>query len=259
MTFTMMKQGKAAEQIAQRVRGAIASGELKRGDRLPPERELIRVFGFSRAVVREGLRLLEADGLIALHAGRNGGAVIERPDTNRLASTLDVLLRVDAIGIEEISEVLRGLEIQIVELAVHRISSKDVEALRQTISLIEAHPDDVELVRVESNRFHVLLAEATRNRMLALLTRLVRQTVIRMSYEGAGTEALSVAKAHRRILDAIVAKDVETAKRRALRHLMACEHSVTAGAKGSTVPLATGSRGDLAQALAITPRRRDDA
>ena len=257
MTFSTMKQDKASQQIAQRVRSAMLSGELKIGDRLPPERELIRMFGFSRAVVREGLRLLEADGLITLHAGRNGGAVIERPDTDRLASTLDVLLRIDSIGIEEISEVLRYLETQVIELAIHRISAKDIEALRRTITLIEENPDDVELVRVESNRFHVLLAEATRNRMLALLARLVRQIIIRMSYEGAGTEAVQVAKIHRRILDAVIAKDVVTAKRRALRHLTACEHSMAEGAGGGRVPLSS-PKAALAQALANTPRRRND-
>lgn len=77
----------------------------------------------SRAVVREGLCILEADGLIALHAGRNGGAVIERPSTDRFASTLDVLLSFDSIGVTEISELLGMLEIRIIELAIERISA----------------------------------------------------------------------------------------------------------------------------------------
>ena len=67
-TFTTMKQGKAAQQIVDRVRNAVLAGELQIGDRLPPERELIRLTGFSRAVVREGLRILEADGQAATAA-----------------------------------------------------------------------------------------------------------------------------------------------------------------------------------------------
>ena len=95
--------------------------------------------------------------------------------------------------------------------------------------------------------------------MLALLARIIRQVVIRMDYEPRGTNnALQIAKAHQRILDAIVAKDVDTAKRRALRHLMACGDSMSEGAKGGTVPLGTrNSR--LVEALAGTPRRRNDA
>ena len=258
MALAPMKQEKAAQQIARRVRSGIVSGELQIGDRLPPERELIRITGFSRAVVREGLRVLEADGLIALHAGRNGGAVIERPDTDRLASTLDVLLSIESVGVEEINEVLRILETQVIELAVERISAKDVEDLRRTIAIINENPEDVDRVRIESNRFHVILAEATRNRMLALLSRLVHQIVIRMSAKSKKAEAIQIAKIHGRILDAIVDKDIVAAKRRALRHLSACKHSMAEGARGEPVPLA-GQNSRLAQALAGTPRRRDDA
>jgi GntR family transcriptional repressor for pyruvate dehydrogenase complex len=257
-TFTTMKQGKAAQQIVDRVRNAVLGGELQVGDKLPPERELIRLTGYSRAVVREGLRILEADGLIALHAGRNGGAVIERPNTDRLASAFDVLMAFDSIGVKEVSEVLSIFETQIIELAVNRISANDIEDLKRTISRIEEDPTDIERVRIESNRFHILLAEATRNRMLALLARMIRQIVIRMDYEPRSTNALQIARAHQRILDAIIAKDVDTAKRRALRHLSACGDSMATDAPGGKMPLAPrNSR--LAEALAVTPRRRDDA
>lgn len=257
-TFASMKQGKGAQQIADRVRDAVLGGELQVGERLPPERELIRLTGYSRAVVREGLRILEAEGLVALHAGRNGGAVIERPNADRFAATLDVLLGLDSIGAKEVSEVLSMFETRIVELAVDRISAHDIEDLRRTITRIEEDPTDVERVRIESNRFHILLAEATRNRMLALLTRVIRQVVIRMDHESHDTSALQIARAHQRILDAIVAGDVETAKRRALRHLMACGDSMSQEGKGGTVPLASGNS-RLAQALARTPRRRNDS
>lgn len=257
-TFTTMKQGKAAQQIVDRVRNAVLAGELQIGDRLPPERELIRLTGFSRAVVREGLRILEADGLIALHAGRNGGAVIERPNADRLASTLDMLLAFESIGVQEVTEVLRMFETQIVELAVDRISAHDIEDLQRTITRIEQDPTDIERVRIESNRFHILLAEATRNRLLALLARIIRQVVIRVDYEPHSTNAPQIAKAHQRILDAIIAKDGETAKRRALRHLTACGDSMSTKAPGGQLPLSPrNSR--LAEALAITPRRRDDS
>lgn len=257
-TFTTMKQGKAAQQIVDRVRNAVLAGELQAGDKLPPERELIRLTGFSRAVVREGLRILEADGLIALHAGRNGGAVIERPNTDRFASTLDVLFAFESIGVKEVAEVLRMFEMQIVELAVDRVSQHDIEDLQRTISRIEQDPTDIERVRIESNRFHILLAEATRNRMLALLARIIRQVVIRVNYEPPATNALQIARAHQRILDAIVAKDAVSAKRRALRHLMACGDSMSTEAPSGRLPLAP-SNSRLAEALAITPRRRNDS
>ena len=49
--------------------------------------------------MREGLCILEADGLITLRARRNGGAAIERPNADRFASTLDVLLGLESISV----------------------------------------------------------------------------------------------------------------------------------------------------------------
>ena len=88
--------------------------------------------------------------------------------------------------------------------------------------------------------------------MLALLARVIRQVVIRMDYESHDTGALQIARAHQRIREEIVARDVETAKRRALRHLMACGDSMAQETKGGTVPLA-GGNSRLTRALARTP------
>jgi DNA-binding FadR family transcriptional regulator len=87
-------------------------------------------------------------------------------------------------------------ETRIVELAVDRISAHDIEDLRRTITRIEEDPTDAERVRIESNRLHILLAEATRNRMLALLARVIRQIVIRMEHESHGAGALQIARSH---------------------------------------------------------------
>src|SRR5690606_15315688 len=78
--FESANQGKASQVIVSQIREAVDSGRLKIGDRLPQEKELIDQFGFSRAVVREALRTLEAEGLIRLVSGRNGGAEICEPD-----------------------------------------------------------------------------------------------------------------------------------------------------------------------------------
>lgn len=249
--ISYLKPAKAGQQIADSVRSSIVSGELRVGDRLPSEKELIRLTGYSRAVVREGLRILEADGLIALPSGRKGGAVIERPTPARLASTIEVLLSFESIDVKEINEVLYSLDTLAVELAIDRSSKEDIQELRKTIDIIREDPEDLERVSIESNRFHILLADATRNRMLALLSRIVRHLIIRADYEPSEISALQIARAHERILDAIEAKDVESARRRAVRHLSACCESLSQSASGDTVKLTTGNT-KRAEALAQT-------
>jgi GntR family transcriptional repressor for pyruvate dehydrogenase complex len=223
LKFERAKREKAAQLIAKQIKEAVLSGALSVGDRLPGERNLIEQFGYSRSVVREALRLLEDDGLIALQAGRNGGAVLTNPDTTQITSNIDMLLRLKSTSVQEVHEAQRLIEPLVIKLAISRATPEDLAKVRETIELIEANPSDIELVRVQSNRFHTLLGEATKNNVIAIIAAISRQIVIDFKYEGDAAEALAIARIHRRILEAIEAKDVEVATRRALRHIHASE------------------------------------
>ena len=74
--FTPAKTQRASEAIYNQIYPKIISGELRPGDRLPPERELAEMFQRSRPVVREALRMLQQEGLIETAVGSSGGAVI---------------------------------------------------------------------------------------------------------------------------------------------------------------------------------------
>ena len=71
---------KAAELVARQLRNQIVRGELKEGDTLSPESELMANFGVSRPTLREAVRILESEGLISVTRGARGGAVVHRPD-----------------------------------------------------------------------------------------------------------------------------------------------------------------------------------
>ena len=234
--FETIKPLKAAQLIARRIRDAVVSGELTVGDRLPPERELIKQFGYSRAAVREGLRLLEADGLVAMQAGRNGGAVISSPDADRLAPTLDTILRLRRTSIRDVHEAQRFIEPLVIGLVIERASAGDLAKVRHTIDMIERDPTNAETVRTQSNLFHTLLAEAAHNDVIAIVANLIRQVVVHMGYTGGKSEALSIARIHRKILEAIEAGDVSAATRRALRHLDASEGVLSAAGKRKAAP-----------------------
>lgn len=223
LTFQRSKPEKAAQMVARQVKQAVLSGQLSVGDRLPAERALIEQFGYSRSVVREALRLLEDDGLIRLQAGRNGGAVVTNPDTAQATSNIDMLLRLQRTSVREVHEAQRLIEPLIVRLAIDRATPDDFARLRETIDLIEANPGDIELVRLQSNRFHTLLGEATKNNVMVIVAGILRRIVVDLNYEGSSEEALAIARIHRRILDAIESKDVEVAVRRSLRHIDASE------------------------------------
>jgi GntR family transcriptional regulator len=83
-------------QIEAALERAIAVGELTRGDRLPPERELARRLRVSRMTLRQALRALEGRGLVSRRVGRDGGTFVEEP-------------KLELTGLAALSDQLRSL------------------------------------------------------------------------------------------------------------------------------------------------------
>src|ERR1044071_7827624 len=66
-------------QLFEHIAGRIRSGEMARGDRLPPTRELAGILGLNRTTVSAAYAMLETEGLIAGQVGR-GSFVTGGPD-----------------------------------------------------------------------------------------------------------------------------------------------------------------------------------
>jgi GntR family transcriptional regulator, transcriptional repressor for pyruvate dehydrogenase complex len=211
--FDTIKQPKAAQRVAERIRSAIRAGELHDGDRLPPERALIEQFGYSRAIVREALRMLEEEGLISLHAGRNGGAVIRTPGAERLVNAFDMLLRLQMTTQEDFYEARRLLEPILTKLAIERATPDDVAALRRCLE----PPYD------RHNRFHRTLAEAAHNNVLSVVMHIIMELCMRQ-LKTDEFEPVHLTEVHGAIIDAIEARDEATATARIVQHL---HHSET--------------------------------
>jgi GntR family transcriptional regulator len=71
-------------QIADHVRDAIARGELREGDRVPSESQMMEHYGVTRVTIRHALQVLQAEGLLVAHHGR-GVFVRPRPPVLRLS------------------------------------------------------------------------------------------------------------------------------------------------------------------------------
>ncbi|MBL4647305.1 MAG: FadR family transcriptional regulator, partial [Rhizobiales bacterium] len=79
-----------AEKVLHRILGLIHSGNLKAGDRLPSERNLMEIFAVSRPPIREALSALSVLGVVESRHG--GGATITDLDAKKLLAPLDFFL-----------------------------------------------------------------------------------------------------------------------------------------------------------------------
>ena len=162
---------RAYEQVADQLRDLITSGELGEGDRLPNEAQLAAQFGVSRATLREALRTLSAQGLVASTVGPAGGTFVHVPSSGNLAGmvspTLHLLTGVEQISLDELLEARALIEVPAARLAAERRTDTDLAELSEAIpaDAVSLPVDD----RFRRNRdFHGVVVSAAGNALLAL-------------------------------------------------------------------------------------------
>jgi DNA-binding FadR family transcriptional regulator len=182
------------------------------------ETELLERYGVSRAVLREAIRLVEHQQVARMRRGPGGGLVVTSPTLDSLADAVAAYLLYANARVDHVIEARMALEEKVAELAPHRITEDEIAALRD-LARREAAGE------VRNHReVHDLLAAITKNGPLAfsvaLLSRLARLYSPDPSRIGHQTFAAS-ARAHREIIDAVVAGDVGLTRYRMRKHLEA--------------------------------------
>src|SRR3989442_6634450 len=127
--FSSVRTPRVYEHIVRQVERAIFEGRLGTGDRLPPERELVRQFRASRVAVREALRTLEHRGLIEVRHGSSGGHFVRHVDAGLLRRDFTTLLRLARVSVAHLLEARLLIEPEIARLAAHRATDADLKAL----------------------------------------------------------------------------------------------------------------------------------
>ena len=97
--FRPVQPVRAYERIVEQVEDALASGELRPGQRLPSERELVGQFEVSRSTVREALRVLESNGVVRSRPGDPNGPEVLPFSSGALRKQMVRLARVEEVGL----------------------------------------------------------------------------------------------------------------------------------------------------------------
>jgi hypothetical protein len=105
-----LRQPRLADMIAGRFRSQILDGSLLPGGRLPRQEALAQELGVSLTVVREALRMLEAQGLVTVHRGNTGGATVRVPDGAAISSAISTVASLSRIAPDDIAATLTALD-----------------------------------------------------------------------------------------------------------------------------------------------------
>jgi len=131
--FKAVKQSRNFQDVVDQIREAIRQGRLKLGDKLPPERELQKIFGVSRPSIREALRVLEGNGLIEVRTGVAGGAYVMDDTIREAAKVLTFLLQMEKVSLGELAEFRERLEGGTAYWAALRATEEDIQELEQIV------------------------------------------------------------------------------------------------------------------------------
>ena len=204
-------------QVAEQLSGQILAGAFAEGGKLPPERELARLFEVSRPTVREAITTLEVMGLVEVRPG--SGVYVREPDSASAA------LPENVPGPFEILEARITLEPELAAFAANRIDDQQLEQLRELLRRFgQPGLDSGEIEQID-RAFHSLIAEATRNSalagMMSWLWDVRRQSPVNVKfYERVRDKGLRPAvEDHRAITAALLARNANSARKAMREHL----------------------------------------
>jgi DNA-binding FadR family transcriptional regulator len=236
MSFTPEPVRRPREQVEKQLRDAIMASTFKQGERLPSEADLAREFQVSRSTIREALRVLASEGLIAKVPGAGGGSFVQSIDHDSLKSllsgSLETIMKFGSVSFDEVNDVRRMLEVPAARLAAENRTEEQAAELRRLIKrqeemFAESRDDrDPELYELGQS-IYSLVAEASGNRLLAsFVSALSQVTVPVYMRELRPDEAEAARDRSRSLVDAIDRKDSLSAEAAMSAQLEPMQHRV---------------------------------
>jgi GntR family transcriptional regulator, transcriptional repressor for pyruvate dehydrogenase complex len=224
-----------ASLVARELVQRIERGELRPGDRLPSERELMQAYGVSRTVVREATSSLRSAGRIATQQGRGAFVMAAVGPAARPFSVLPAQRAESKDSHLDVLEVRIGLETEAAAQAARRRTPETLQAIEQALrSLSIALDGGSSGVRRKDREFHQAIARATNNPyfadLLSSLSALPGDKPSRVYVDMAARKLhlQQVRTEHEQIVRAIERGDPDAA-RAAMRVHLSNSHERTAG------------------------------
>ena len=222
---TANSSAKLAEDLARSIFREVAERGWPVGEVIGSEAVLTEKHDVSRAVLREAIRLLEYHQIARMRRGPGGGLVVTEPGVDAIADAMTLYLEYRGVRPEHLYELRAAVEVAAIERAAARLDDEGRALIVETLD--REHADPTADLNVVSHDLHVVLAELSGNRLLALFLRIL----VRLSARHTPADAASprsrdavvaeVHHVHGRVAEAVLDGDADLARHRMQRHLEA--------------------------------------
>jgi len=216
--FKPIKQEKISTKIAEQIKALIKEGDLKPGDALPPERELVKVFNVSRASLREALNSLTGMGFLEMSQKQR--TIVKSLASGRMTEPLHLLIKDDIQTVFELIEVRKAIETWNAYHAAERANNDDITRLENSLESMKMKIEQRISVVEDDADFHLAMAEATHNKIQTHLMFSIYD-LLKESLGGyyESIRMQDIFDQHSNVLAAIKKRDPDLASRRMREHL----------------------------------------
>ncbi len=201
---------KTYEYVFQYFSDQILSGEMKIGDKIPPEREIAEKLGVSRNSIREVMHMFEINGLIECVQG--SGNYVRCDPQEYITLFAHMIITLMDIGYEEILYIRIGFELVALRQAITNVEEEELEKIHEALLNMEKAETREESVFWDQE-FHKRLIEASHNRMLILYSSMIREITnrfisdLRVKILSTQEKSDELGRSHWGIYDALTNKD----------------------------------------------------
>ena len=174
-----VRSPKTAELVAGTLRRMVVDGQLKDGDFLPNEAELMSHFGVSRPTLREAVRVLESERLVEVRRGSRTGARVRVPGPEIVARPAGLLLELSGATIADLMVARSGIEPMAARLLAESGTPEAFDELERMLA--EDIPAGWESGRLAetTGAFHLRVVEFSGNATLGIIAGMLHEITVR--------------------------------------------------------------------------------
>lgn len=207
----------ASDSAVRFLRAMIFSGELRPGDRLPPERDLGIRLGISRMTLRLALKVLESSGYIVTTRGSRGGSRVN--DHDALSRCWKQWMREHSDMLDEVFEFRVTVEEKLAALAAERRTKEDLRNMEEAFASEDSPKDSSAKFRADMD-FHRSVARAAHNLHLERAMLIARgELFVPVDIINLDAKQPRIHATHMAVLEAIRGKDPTKAQEAMRAHI----------------------------------------
>jgi GntR family transcriptional regulator, transcriptional repressor for pyruvate dehydrogenase complex len=230
LDLLQVRRANLSVQAAEQIQQFIIRGQLRPGDRLPPERELSEQLGVSRTVVREANKQLQERGLVKVLTG--SGTYVSKVEPAAISQAISLFMWGHGHTFHDLLESRKMFEVEIAGLAAERATTEDIQQLEGALAQMAAalprvHADSAGLETfVQADWFfHQILAKASKNSLLPLLLTPITDLLLQFSRQASSLQGASenAIHFHNALLQAVRSRDSARCRAVMRDHLMDAE------------------------------------